>query len=147
MIEEIKKPERNTEETGIKRDEKGKFVRGTKPKPGPGRTKGVLDFDTYFKKAVKKVAKKLKLKPKDVDVEIVIRGISEALGGNYNFWKDIIERRYGKVKDKLEVDGNFKIGRELTEEEMNLIEKVIKLDYGKSNQKPNSADGGEENEQ
>ena len=99
-------PDKITEETGIKRDDKGRFIKGTKPAPGPGRTKGTLDFDTYFKKAVKKVANNLNLEPDDVDVEILIKGLSEALGGSYNFWKDIVDRRYGKVKENINVDSS-----------------------------------------
>lgn len=106
----VKGPKK-TDKKPIKRDEKGKFIAGTAP--GPGRTEGILDFNTYFEKAVKNVAEKLNLKPEEVDVEILIKGIKEALGGSYNFWKEIIERRYGKTKSTLEIES--KDLKELTE--------------------------------
>jgi len=96
----IKEP-RKTVKKPIKRDKGGKFVDGTAP--GPGRTQGSLDFNTIFEEAVKKVAGKLNIKPENVDVEVLTKGIALALGGSYNFWKEILERRYGKVKEVLEV--------------------------------------------
>jgi len=90
-----------TDKKPMKRDKKGKFMDGTAP--GPGRTQGSLDFNTIFEEAVKKISSKLNIKPDDVDVEVLTKGIVLALGGNYNFWKEIIERRYGKVKEVVEV--------------------------------------------
>jgi len=87
---------------GYKRDEKGWFVKGTKP--GPGRK--YRDFFTDFKQAAKEIAEKLEIKDKEkverIYIELMKQGIKSGLKGNYNFWKDITERTYGKEPDKME---------------------------------------------
>jgi hypothetical protein len=37
------------------------------------------------------------------------RGIKEALGGNYSFYKDIMDRLYGKPKQTIETDEGKKL--------------------------------------
>jgi hypothetical protein len=57
-----------------------------------------------FREAYMTIAKDLKL-GKDPDVllvEILKRGIKEALKGNYPFYKDIMDRLYGKPKQTIE---------------------------------------------
>jgi len=69
-----------------------------------GRPKGSKNFTTLFEKAVKEVAKKLELgeDPDSVEVEIIKRGIKEALAGKYQFYKDIFDRIYGQPNIELE---------------------------------------------
>jgi hypothetical protein len=57
-----------------------------------------------FREAYKRIAKDLRL-GKDPDVllvEILKRGIKEVLKGNYPFYKDIMDRLYGKPKQTIE---------------------------------------------
>jgi len=70
-----------------------------------GRPKGVRNFKTIFKKAAKEVAEALKLgkKPDAVQIELVKRGIREGLAGNFPFYKDLIERLYGKVEEPIKI--------------------------------------------
>ncbi len=72
-----------------------------------GRPKGSKNFTTLFEKAVKEVAKKLELgeDPDSVEVEIIKRGIKEALAGKYPFYKDIFDRIYGQPKGNIELEG------------------------------------------
>jgi len=100
------KPEKNTEETGIKRDEKGRFVEGTNPPPGPGRPKGSRDFKTVFNEALKKIAKAKDLDPQSVEVQMVVRAVIEAMGGDFNYFKYLSDRNYGKIKNNFEGEIN-----------------------------------------
>lgn len=86
------------------RDRNGRFVEGYEG--GPGRPKGVKNFDTIFEEAIKKIIKEKNLK-ESPELEIVIRGIAEARSGNFNFYKDILDRRYGKAKEFLELEGGI----------------------------------------
>lgn len=88
------------DKNGYKRDEHGRFVKGTAP--GPGRKH--RDFITDFKQAAQDIAKKLNLDDWEiVFIELIKKGLMEGLKGNYNFWKDLAERIYGKIPDKTEI--------------------------------------------
>jgi hypothetical protein len=47
---------------------------------------------------------KLGKEPDAVLVEIVKRGIAQALKGNYSFYKDILDRLYGQAKQTIETE-------------------------------------------
>ena len=68
-----------------------------------GRPKGSLGFSTLFKKAIKKIAKEEKANIKDPETQLVVKAIIEGLKGNYSYYKDIMDRRYGKAKESLDV--------------------------------------------
>ena len=71
-----------------------------------GRPKGSKNFSTLFRIAAKEVAEALALgkKPDAIQVELVKRGIKEGLGGNYSFYKDIMDRLYGQAVQRLKHD-------------------------------------------
>ena len=71
-----------------------------------GRPKGARNFKTIFLEAAKAVAEDLKLgkEPDRVLLEIVKRGIKQALRGNYSFYKDILDRIYGQAKQTIETE-------------------------------------------
>jgi hypothetical protein len=78
-----------------------RFKKGQSGNPA-GRPKGSRNYKTLFREAYVGIAKDLKL-GKDPDallVEILKRGIKEALKGNYPFYKDIMDRLYGKPKSE-----------------------------------------------
>jgi len=104
-----------SEKTGENQEKKPK--RDTRFKPGQsgnpkGRPKGSLNFSTIFKKAVKRIVKEKKLPVKDPEVEMVVRAVIEALKGNYQFYRDIMDRRYGKPKESVDItsDGEPSLG-------------------------------------
>ena len=70
------------------------------------KQKGEKSFRTLFKEATKKVAEALRLgkEPNAIELELIKRGIKEALKGNYSFYKDILDRLYGKPKEKVEME-------------------------------------------
>jgi len=94
-----------TEEKAIKRDEKGLFLEGTAP--GPGRTGGLRDFNTDFNEAVEEIAKEEGITFSEARKVLLKVAYKQAEAGNYNFYKDIIDRKYGAVKQKFE--GEVKI--------------------------------------
>jgi len=115
---------------------KQKKRRGAPPeylfKPGQsgnpaGRPKGTKNFTTLFEKAVKEVAKKLELgkDPDAVEIEIIKRGIKEALAGKYPFYKDILDRIYGQPIKTIDLTGDLKIQKiqELEEKLKDILEK------------------------
>jgi len=84
-----------------------------------GRPKGTLGFKTIFEQAVKKIAKEKDLKECEIEVDLVIKAISAARGGNYQYHKDLFDRVYGKAKESIEhsgsVDSEIEIGQETKE--------------------------------
>jgi hypothetical protein len=74
-----------------------------------GRPKGKRDFKTDFEIAAREIAKALKLgeDPEPIYIELLKQGIKSGLKGNYNFWKDIAERIYGKVEDEIALKGKM----------------------------------------
>ncbi len=80
---------------------RGKIVPRWKPGESGnpnGRPKGKRNFKTDFELAAREIAKALRLgeQPDQVYIELMKQGIKSGMKGNYNFWKDIVERIYGK---------------------------------------------------
>ena len=75
-------------------------------KGNPGKPKGARSFKTIFREAARKVAEALKLgkEPDAIQIEIVKKGIAQALKGNYSFYKDILDRIYGQAKQTIETE-------------------------------------------
>jgi hypothetical protein len=88
-----------------------------------GRPKGVRNYKVLLREALIEIGKALKLgkDPDQVLVEIVKRGIAQALKGNYSFYKDILDRLYGQAKQTIETE-NKKV-LVLIEEEENQVKK------------------------
>lgn len=87
------------------------FKKGYDPRRGH-RPKGSRDFETYFILAWKEVAEALKLgkEPDRGKIEILKIGFKEMFKGNYQFWKDFVERLFGKTENivKLGADEELK---------------------------------------
>ena len=78
----------------------GKFVKGN---PGGGRPAGAKNFETDFLEAVGKIAEANNITKVEA-MEILLRkAYSEAKNGQFNFYKDIMDRLYGKVVDKTDI--------------------------------------------
>jgi hypothetical protein len=84
---------------------KPRWKKGESGNPA-GRPKGSRNYRTLFREAYVAIARDLRL-GKDPDVllvEILKRGIKEALKGNYPFYKDIMDRLYGKPKSAINMN-------------------------------------------
>ena len=62
-----------------------------------GRPAGSKNFSTMFEEAIKIIVKEQRIPVKDPEVELVVKGVTQALKGNYSFWKDIMDRTYGST--------------------------------------------------
>lgn len=84
------------------RNEKGQIISGTaNPNGRPPNTK---NFSTIFREAVKKIAEAQGIEEAEVEYDLVIKAISEAKKGKYQYHKDIFDRVYGQAEQRHEVD-------------------------------------------
>ena len=81
------------------------FKKGKSGNP-KGKKKGTKSFNTLWKKAVKKIAEanpEIIKSLDDLDIQLINKAIAEAKNGNYQFYKDIYDRRLGKAKESLDL--------------------------------------------
>lgn len=107
---QLKSPEKLGNKQETIRNKKGQFVKGISGNPegkGAGRPLGSKDFKTLMDEAVKEIAAKNKISTAEVWQVLIKRGYSEAKDGNYPFYKDLLDRYYGKPKEFLEHSGEI----------------------------------------
>lgn len=90
----------------------GKFVKGN---PGGGRPVGTRDFNTIYKAALEKLAKENNKTPDELEDEMLAMGVVMSRKGQFQFYKDTLDRRYGKAKENIEISGE-------------LTSKIVRLD-------------------
>ena len=78
----------------------GKFIEGN---PGGGRPVGKKNFETEMEEAIVEFAKLNNLTPAQVKLRIYLKGAKSALDGEYNFYRDFMDRKHGKAKDSLDI--------------------------------------------
>jgi hypothetical protein len=98
---------------------KPRWKKGESGNPA-GRPKGALNKKTEFEEALRYLAKVLKLKesPDEIKVKIIAVGIKKALQGEYSFWKDIMDRIFGKPTSSIDI--------RLKEEKLAELEEMIR---------------------
>lgn len=101
-------PESTGKEPDIVRDEKGKFTKGHSANPN-GRPKGKKDYATEMNEAIEEYAKINGLTANDVKIRIYMKGASEALQGDYNFFKDYMDRVHGRPVQPTTVEQNVNL--------------------------------------
>jgi len=77
-----------------------------------GKARGQRDYATLYKEALIKLAKKNNLEPDDLELEILSNAILNARVGNYKFYKDMMDRLFGKALQRSQVDGNITVNYE-----------------------------------
>jgi hypothetical protein len=104
MEETREKLENNSEKLAKPlRNEKGQLLPNQPSLNPEGKPKGSKNFETDFLEAVGKIAKANNITRVEA-MEILLRkAYSEAKNGQYNFYKDIMDRLYGKVADKTDI--------------------------------------------
>jgi len=85
-----------------------KFLPGQSGNPA-GRAVGTRTFKTKWEGFIEKVAKENGLAPEDIDNELFKIGLKKAREGDYQFYKDIHDRCYGKAKDTVDLTMNGKL--------------------------------------
>lgn len=87
----------------VPRDALGRILPGHSLNPS-GRQAGSENFKTIFEKALKEVAKLNKIDPGDLHAQIIAKGIQSARNGDFRFYKDLLDRLYGKSNEKVAMD-------------------------------------------
>ena len=98
-----------------------------------GRPLGQRDYATIYREALIKLAAKNNKSPDELEEEILSKGIASARGGDYRFYKDLLDRSHGtatvKTETKVELSGKVDLtSKEATEiakkyeQELNKIE-------------------------
>jgi len=80
----------------------GKFAKGN---PGGGRPSGSLDFRTKWYNLIDKLAKQNNVDPLEVEQQLLLVGYRKAKEGDYSFYRDIMDRVYGKPVQHSEISG------------------------------------------
>lgn len=117
------KQSKSPEATGKKQDTR--FKKGQSGNPD-GRPQGSKNFSTLMDEAVKEIAKLNKISTAEVWQVLIKRGYSEAKDGNYMFFKDLMDRYWGKAIERHELTG--KDGADLfkpNKEEQEIINKAL----------------------
>lgn len=99
------KPKEIGEELGT-RDEKGRFIEGH-PDLGAGRKSGSKNFDTIFEAAIRKIVEEKKINLDDPEREMVVKAVIEALKGNFSYFRDLMDRKYGKATENINFKGEI----------------------------------------
>jgi len=101
-----------------------RFKKGQSGNP-TGRPKGSRNYKTLFVEAYKSLAQDLKLgkDPDELMIKILVRGIKEALRGDYRFYKDIMDRFYGKPESEVNVNLKHERLRQMEEKLLKWLEK------------------------
>ena len=94
---------RNSKEI-VKRGERGRLLPGSILNPG-GRGKGRQDFKTKWFKAIEKIADTKGITADEVEQELLLVGYDKAKDGDYQFYRDIFDRVYGKPMQRNELTG------------------------------------------
>lgn len=100
MAEEIEQKPQNRGEI-VDRDGRGRFIKGRR-KTG-GKQLGSKHFGTIFDKAIKKIIREKMLNISNPEIDLVVRAIIEALKGNYPYYRDIMDRRFGRPKEQIDM--------------------------------------------
>jgi hypothetical protein len=93
----------NNSEIIVQRNEKGQLLRGSILNP-KGKTLGSKNFSTDFDEVVEDLAKSEGKTKSEVRKDLLKIAYQLAKTGDFNFYKDIVDRYYGKPKTSLEID-------------------------------------------
>lgn len=123
--------ENNTEkstESGIKKRMKNlkpAWKEGD-PSPNPnGRPKGQRNYETIRREAIIAIGKQNNKTPEQIEEMLLAKGVSEAMKGNFQFYKDDLDRTHGQAKAKTEHSGEVIINYGFNDEEVKLLKALI----------------------
>lgn len=94
----------NTENT-VNKVQIGKpFEKGDDPRRNlNGRPLGAKNFNTLFEEALKKISEINGKTPDEFDIEIIAKGIEKARTGEYKFYRDLMDRRFGRPLQPMDM--------------------------------------------
>lgn len=76
------------------------FQKGQSGNP-KGRPLGQKNYSTLYRQAFVKLAQANNVDPHDLEVEIICNAIVRARKGHYVFYKDVMDRIYGKAPAQI----------------------------------------------
>jgi hypothetical protein len=100
MEEDKEKQLKNGDETG-KDPATGRFTKGNTF--GKGRPTGSKNFTTDFDEVVDEIAKTNNITTSEARKILLKMAYVEAKKGNFPFYKDILDRYYGKAQDSVDI--------------------------------------------
>jgi len=100
-MEKANKNVEQTTENGWTDTETGKFVKGNR---GGGRPKGSENFKTKMFKAMEKIAEMNgeDVTVDDIEEQLLLVGYKKAKEGDYQFYRDLFDRIYGKPQQYID---------------------------------------------
>ncbi len=101
----------------------GKFAKGN---PGGGRPQGSLDFKTKFFKVIDKLAKEENLSSEEIEEKLLLVGYEKAKSGDFQFYRDLHDRIYGKAPQTINVDAEIRTDDGLSKEEKESLLNLLK---------------------
>ena len=90
----------------VKRNANGQIEKGEILNPA-GRPIGTRNFQTDFDEVVEEIAKANNITNSEARKILIKKAYGEAKDGNFQYYKDIVERVYGKVPDALTITGEI----------------------------------------
>ena len=88
-----------------------------------GRPLGQRNYATIYREALIKLAKLNEKSPEALEEEIISSGILNARKGNYQFYKDVLDRLHGTALQKSEVKNEITIN--LSDKEKDKLKKLF----------------------
>ena len=67
-----------------------------------GRPKGQRNYATIYREALQKIAEVNQQSPDEVENILVQSGLKKALKGDFNFYRDTMDRLHGKPQQKID---------------------------------------------
>jgi hypothetical protein len=68
-----------------------------------GRPVGSEDFKTKFYRVIDKLAAKDKMTREEIEDQLLEIALKKAKNGNFNFYRDLMDRLHGKAKESIDV--------------------------------------------
>lgn len=78
------------------------FKKGESGNPN-GRPKGQRNYETIRREAIIAIGKQNNKTPNEIEEMLVAKGVSEALKGDYRFYKDDLDRTHGTATSNVDV--------------------------------------------
>lgn len=104
------------EKQEIPRNPDGTFPPGVSGNPA-GKPKGARHFNTLLDQAIKQIAEANDLDGLQIEIDLLKMAIKKAREGDYQYYKDLMDRRHGQARAKIDVG----LDEELTEIQVNII--------------------------
>jgi|JI10StandDraft_1071094.scaffolds.fasta_scaffold29490_6 hypothetical protein len=100
------------------------FKEGESGNPN-GRPKGQRNYATIRAEAIKAIGLQNGKTPEQIEEMLLAKGISEALKGDYRYYKDELDRTHGQAKQPVEHSGSVEVVT-LSQEEKEALLALIK---------------------